>query len=89
MPTASWISPSPAAKYGGAFAGAPAATRDDSPLTQVAGPAPDGVGMGKLLHPNNPLFWVGAVLAGAIGLAAVSTTVRVGPARVKASIGGD
>ena len=88
MPTASWISPSPAAKYGGAFAGAPAATRDDSPLTQVAGPAPSGVGVGKLLHVQNPLFWVGVVIAGAVGLAAASTTVRVGPASVKASLGG-
>jgi hypothetical protein len=87
MATTSWISPSPAAKYGGAFTAPPAATKDDTPLAQVAGPAPAGAGVGQLLHPNNPLFWVGAILAGAIGLAAVSTTVRVGGAKVSASLG--
>jgi hypothetical protein len=87
--TAAWAVPSPAAKYGGAFMTPGAPTRDNTPLAQVAGPTPQANGTGALLHPNNPLFWVGVVLAGAIGLAAASTTVRVGPARVSASLGGD
>jgi hypothetical protein len=33
------------------------------------------------------MFWVFAILAGAVGLAAASTTVRVGPVRASASVG--
>ncbi|MEV4557791.1 hypothetical protein AB0K51_12415 [Kitasatospora sp. NPDC049285] len=87
MATASWMSPSPTAKYGMGFA-SPSATRDDTPLAQVAGPAPAAKGTTQLLHPNNPMFWVGALLLGAFGLAAVSTSVRVGPVKVSGSLGG-
>jgi len=88
MPTSTWAVPSPAAKYGGAFMtpGAPA-TRDDTPLVQIAGPAPEATGMHSVWHPNSPLMWVGVILAGAVGLAAFSTTVRVGPVKASASVG--
>jgi hypothetical protein len=33
------------------------------------------------------MFWVGAVLLGAVGLAAASTTVRVGPVKGAVSLG--
>lgn len=84
---ASWTVPSPATKYGGAFMTPSSATRDDTPLAQVAGPALAAKGSASPVHPNNPLFWVGVVLAGAFGLAAVSTTVRVGPVKASASVG--
>lgn len=87
MAMSSWTVPSPATKYGGAFMTPSAATRDDTPLAQVAGPAQAARGTGSLVHPNNGLFWLGVLLAGALGLAAVSTTVRVGPAKVSASVG--
>lgn len=87
MAAATWAVPSPASKYGGAFVTASPATKDDSPLVQVAGPAPAAKGQTSLLHPNSPLMWVGVILAGAVGLAAFSTTVRVGPARAGVSVG--
>jgi hypothetical protein len=87
MPGATWAVPSPAAKYGGAFMTPNAATKDDSPLVQVAGPAPAAKGAHSLWHPNSPLAWVGIILAGAVGLAAFSTTVRVGPVKASASVG--
>lgn len=87
MTGVAWAVPSPVTKYGGAFMTPASATRDDTPLAQVAGPSPKASGTDKLIHPNNPLFWVGIVLAGAVGLAAVSTTVRVGPLKASASVG--
>lgn len=87
MASASWLSPSPTAKYGMAFA-SPAATRDDTPLTQVAGPSAASAKAGRGIHPDSPMFWVGVLLAGALGLAAASTTVRVGPLKVSGSVGG-
>lgn len=87
MTSASWTVPSPASKYGGAFTTPSAPSRDDSPLVQVAGPAPASVGSGSLLHPGGPMLWVGVLLAGMVGLAAVSTTVRVGPLKASAELG--
>lgn len=88
MATATWAVPSPASKYGAAFmTPAPPATQDDSPLVQIAGPAPAAKGAHSLWHPNSPLMWVGVILAGAVGLAAFSTTVRVGPVTASASVG--
>jgi len=82
-----WAVPSPASKYGAAFMTPNAATKDNSPLVQIAGPAPAAHGATSMWHPNSPLTWVGVVLAGAVGLAAFSTTVRVGPVRAGASVG--
>lgn len=87
MPTAAWAVPSPASKYGGSFMTPSPATKDDTPLVQIAGPAPAAKGQTSLWHPNSPLAWVGFILAGAVGLAAFSTTVRVGPVKASASVG--
>jgi hypothetical protein len=38
-------------------------------------------------HPNNPLFWFGAVLLATFGLVGFSTTFRAGPAQVAAQVG--
>lgn len=84
MPTATWAVPSAASKYGAAFLDPAHATRDDTPMARAAGPSG---GLPSRLSPRSPMFWVAAVLAGAVGLAAVSTTVRVGPARMSASVG--
>lgn len=83
MTSATWAVPSPQSKYGAAFL-TPHATKDDTPLARVAGPADS--------HPpaystHSPMFWVGVILAGAVGLAAFSTTVRVGPVKASASVG--
>jgi hypothetical protein len=87
MPSATWAVPSPASKYGASFMTPSPATNDDTPLVQIAGPAPAAKGQNSLWHPNSPLAWVGIILAGAVGLAAFSTTVRVGPVKASASVG--
>jgi len=40
-----------------------------------------------VLNPQNPLFWFGVVLAGTLGLVAISGAIRVGPVKAGASIG--
>jgi hypothetical protein len=87
MPSQTWAVPSPASKYGASFMTPNAATKDDTPLVQIAGPTPAAKGSHSLWHPNSPLMWVGVLIAGAVGLAAWSTTVRVGPVRASASLG--
>lgn len=84
MSTGAWAVPSAQSKYGGAFLTPGRTTDDDTPLAQVAGP-----GDNKLpdFSTHSPMFWVGVLLAGAVGLAAVSTTVRVGPAKASVSVG--
>lgn len=84
MPSAVWAVPSPEAKYGAAFLNTGNITKDNTPLARVAGPADKSVS-GFSVH--SPMFWVGVVLAGAVGLAAASTTVRVGPAKASVSVG--
>jgi len=77
--------PTAATKYGGSFLGAPVADSNESQLPVVAGPAVDDAT--PFFHPDHPLFWLGAILAGAVGLAYFSTTVRVGPVEGSASLG--
>ena len=72
-------------KYGGSLVGSRVATPDDSPLPAVAGPSTEATH--AIYHPGSALFWFGVLAAGAVGLAFASTTVRVGPAKVSASIG--
>lgn len=85
MTSATWAVPSPESKYGAAFLNPGNITKDDTPMARVAGPADKDNTSALSVH--SPMFWVGVVLAGAVGLAAVSTTVRVGPAKVSASVG--
>lgn len=84
MTASAWVAPSAASKYGAAFLNHGSITRDDSPLASIAGPADKNL---PAYSPHSPMFWVAAVIAGAVGLAAVSTTVRVGPVRASASVG--
>lgn len=84
MGAATWAVPSPETKYGAAFLNTGHVTKDDTPLARVAGPADKRVAAFSL---HSPMFWVGAVLLGAVGLAAASTTVRVGPAKASVSVG--
>lgn len=74
-----------ASKYGGALARPSVATRDDSQLPAVAGPS--ATSAAPAYHPSSGLFWFGAIAAGAVGLAYLSTTVRVGPAAATVSLG--
>jgi len=39
-----------------------------------------------LLHPDNPLFWLGGIVAVTLGLIGVSGSVRLGRARIAASV---
>ena len=77
--------PSPSQKYGGATLRATPATPVDSQLPAVAGPSP--AEQVAPYHPGSGLFWFAAIAAAAVGLAYASTTVRVGPAKVSASLG--
>lgn len=77
--------PSPAAKYGGAMVRPGPLSPVDSQLPAVAGPSP--ASQYAAYHPGSGLFWFGAIAAAAVGLAYASTTVRVGPAKVSASLG--
>jgi hypothetical protein len=81
---AAWAVPSPASKYGAAFLSPGNVTKDDVPLARVAGPANNDAPNFSM---HSPMFWVGAVLLGAVGLAAASTTVRVGPVKGSVSLG--
>lgn len=42
---------------------------------------------GPLWSPENPLFWFGGLLAVTLGFVALSTSVRVGPARASLDLG--
>lgn len=84
MAAATWAVPSPETKYGAAFLNTGSVTRDDTPLARVAGPGDKGA---PAFSAHSPMFWVGVLLLGAVGLAAASTTVRVGPARASVSVG--
>jgi len=82
--SATWVVPSPETKYGAAFLNPGQTTRDDTPLARAAGPADKNV---PDFSAQSPMFWVAVILAGAVGLAAMSTTVRVGPVKASASVG--
>jgi hypothetical protein len=40
-----------------------------------------------LLDPNNPLIWFGVILAVTVGAAGVAGSVRLGKAKISASVG--
>lgn len=85
MSATTWAPPSPAAKYGPALApGGPRITADTE-LSAVSSPAAGETG--SPFSPANPLFWFGAIAALTFGLMAVSTSVRVGPAKAAVSLG--
>jgi hypothetical protein len=46
-----------------------------------------GGGWQSLVNPKNPLLWVGGLLAVTIGLVGVAGSVRLGGAKVSASVG--
>jgi hypothetical protein len=56
-------------------------------LTAVPTPAEGAASDVSLLSPSNPLFWFGVIGAVTFSLMAVSTTVRVGPARASLAVG--
>jgi hypothetical protein len=78
--------PSPASRYGSTFLGGGTSQPGQATaLAAVAGPSDDD--QTSPFHPDHPVFWLGVILAGAVGLAYFSTTVRVGPASASASVG--
>ena len=78
-----WVIPTPSDKY--RMPSSQPATPVDTPLHSAAGPAPADTA--KPWHVDSPLFWFGAIAAATFGLLAVSTSVRVGPAKVSAALG--
>jgi hypothetical protein len=65
---------------------APASTATTE-LNSVATPAAGAASAASLLHPSNPLMIFFAIAAVTLGLAAFSTSVRVGPAKAAISLG--
>lgn len=80
-----WAAQEPGAKYGGAFVSEQRATQDASRLHEVAGPPPANAS--SLLSPQSPVFWIAGLVAVSVGLAAYSTTVRLGPVKASLSAG--
>lgn len=80
-----WAVPNHGAKYGGALAGAPTVTRDQSAAAPSAGPALTT--KEPPWSPRNPLFWFGIIAAATFGFMGYSTTVRVGPAKGSVELG--
>lgn len=80
-----WATPDAASKYGGALAGAPTATKDQTAAVTAAGPSLSV--KSPPWSPDSPLFWFGILAAASVGLMGYSTTVRVGPAKAGLEIG--
>lgn len=74
-----------AASVYGATAQAPSLVGPAAP-TQRMGTDTIMNGWKGLLHPDNPLFWLGVVLAVTVGAIGVSGSVRLGKAKVAASL---
>lgn len=85
MTTATTWAPSGLSRFGLSQDGP--TTTTPSELHAVATPAEGAAAAGSLLSPDNPLFWFGALAAITLGLAAFSTTVRVGPAKASLNLG--
>lgn len=51
-----------------------------------AGAVDEPIGLKGVLSPQNPLFWLGGILAVTAGLIGVSGSARVGRAKVSASL---
>lgn len=68
-----------------------------APMTATLGPAAvtqhmattgDGLsGLSALVHPDNPLVWVGILLAATVGLGSLAGRVRLGPASAALNLG--
>jgi hypothetical protein len=63
------------------------AANSPSRLSALPAPSAQGAAASKLLNPENPLFWFGALGAVTFGLMAFSTTVRVGKAPISLEVG--
>lgn len=63
------------------------ATNTPSELNSISSPYAGAAGEAKPWSPSNPLFWFGVIAAATFGLAAVSTTARVGKATATVSVG--
>lgn len=65
-------------------------TRSYSPKhsasTTEAGAVALPSGLAGLLHPDNPMFWLGGILAVTAGFIGISGGIRVGRAKAEASI---
>jgi hypothetical protein len=82
-----WAVPNPENKYGGAFIGTgQQQTTQATALKDVAAPAAKH-GPGGLFSPREPLFWFAVIAATSFGLAAYSTTIRVGGSQVSLDVG--
>lgn len=66
---------------------APAANTPTGGLDGISTPTARGLAAVKLHSPDNPLFWFGAVVALSFGLAAFSTSVRVGKTTASVKLG--
>lgn len=62
-------------------------TTTPSELHAIPSPSQGAAAAGNPLDPSNPLFWFGAIALVTFGLAAFSTTVRVGKGQLSLAVG--
>lgn len=77
----------PAYGYAGSAGAAPAANTPTSGLDALSTPGVRDGSAAKLYSPENPLFWFAVATALTFGLAAFSTSVRVGKAGASLTVG--
>lgn len=79
-----WAPPSPTSRFN---MSAGPVTTTPSELHSMATPAEGSESKLSPWSPENPVFWLAAVVAVTAGLAAFSTSVRVGKASASISLG--
>lgn len=66
------------------------ATLGPAAVTQQMATTSDGLsGLAGLVHPDNPLVWVGLLLVATVGLGSLAGRVRLGPASAAVNLGKD
>lgn len=87
MAATTWAPQAPQTKYGWNPPSPAAGGQPTVELSAVPSPAAGADVTGKPWHPDNPLFWLGAIGACTFGLMAFSVNGRVGNARAGISVG--
>lgn len=64
-----------------------ATTSAPTELHSIATPSKAGADQGRLLSPENPLFWFGVLGAVTFGFMAFSTEAKAGPIKAALSVG--
>lgn len=80
-----WEPPVTGQRYGLSAYGSPSSAVSE--LHSVPAASAGAEALAQPWNPSNPLFWFGGLALLTFGLMAVSTSVRVGPAKASVSLG--